>query len=807
MKTYPSGFTAEKNKKTGITPLWILKLTIGSNILYLSDNIFSIPSWQGGVTTKAWIKQCGDLTEGLSGHINEMRTTNIKIACINDKNIAQNLDYYLSNATPEKDPAELYQWFYGLNAAADPPQMFFRGYIREPYYPDDYNIDLEIEDESMKLQNYIGNKVTTADYPSADPDDVGKVKPIVYGTVKKLKALAIDAGAQTSLPSTISSGALNFFLSDTSRLAAGKVITIDSEEIYIRSLSGDTVTDCVRGYNNTLAVKHLKGAVAWEKKSSFVYLVADHAMDVIGKIYTKAGDAIMDITSVCTKYTGQAGNFHPLYPGKAVVTVPGYVTAAQAVDLLVNDGINVADGLSIGDYTVRDLLGIGDSTAINDTTAVVDAISVGDNISIATGAASKKVYPNNAAGGTNPGAAYDGNELSYASVGAGQTITIYFPNIDSGPISLQYFWAKLGTGTWSVGGGVSPSTISGLNSAGQWVRFQKAGGNWGDSISFYSAGGSTCYEVYKEVDYTPYVGKTGSAYRGGSAYKGGSVGKSGGAYRSGVVDQAAPAYRSGAIAKTGTATLYGNSVANTLVGDELLVDVTRNITLPDAVVQNALSTYCGVSTLQMIGTLPASYKFNGAITEYQPAIWWFNYWALQCRCYFRMHLGVGKLIFRPDALISVKSIPSPRLTDEDGRRILRRYKSPFEDIINKMHLLFDRDYSTGVRDSKSYQGVSKDTRQASIDNFGEREMPDLFMFDFITDQTMANNLRDYYLNYYSRRHWIYAFETFLDHSEFEMADGVTLGFLNNALCETSEVRFRPGDKSKQDTIELIVKEA
>jgi hypothetical protein len=42
---------------------------------------------------------------------------------------------------------------------------------------------------------------TTDEYPGADPDDVGKMLPVVYGRPKRVPALAVDAGSKSRSPS------------------------------------------------------------------------------------------------------------------------------------------------------------------------------------------------------------------------------------------------------------------------------------------------------------------------------------------------------------------------------------------------------------------------------------------------------------------------------------------------------------------------------------------------------------------------------------------------------------------------------
>jgi len=167
--------------------------------------------------------------------------------------------------------------------------------------------------------------------------------------VTKVPARAVDAGAKTSLPSNSNASTTDFYVSDGVNLTNGDVVYVDDEAILITTISGDHITSCTRGYDSTTPAIHLKGAVVWEAKGTFVYLFADHPVKSIGKIYGLVNDTELDITSICTKYTGQTGDELSGYEGKAVITVPGYITVSQAVDLLVNDGISVNDAISVVD--------------------------------------------------------------------------------------------------------------------------------------------------------------------------------------------------------------------------------------------------------------------------------------------------------------------------------------------------------------------------------------------------------------------------------------------------------------------------
>ena len=191
-------------------------------------------------------------------------------------------------------------------------------------------------------------------------------------------------------------------------------------------------------------------------------------------------------------------------------------------------------------------------------------------------------------------------------------------------------------------------------------------------------------------------------------------------------------------------------------------------------------------------------------TEYRRAIDWLDLLAWHLRCWFRVQAGTARLILRPDSPTSVKTLPACRI-DKEGRRALARHKTPLEEIINRIAILYDRDWSQSGGDDTSYRAATDAaTDAASIATHGERERPELFRLDFCTGQTMAESLRDFYLAAYQRRRWIHQVDVYLDHSELDFADTVTLGFLAGQVGTILQANFAPGDTERIDTLGLVI---
>jgi len=166
-----------------------------------------------------------------------------------------------------------------------------------------------------------------------------------------------------------------------------------------------------------------------------------------------------------------------------------------------------------------------------------------------------------------------------------------------------------------------------------------------------------------------------------------------------------------------------------------------------------------------------------------------------------MHLGSGRLIVRPDLLTSVRTIPAVRLAR--GSKVHARRKVAYAEIVNRINLLYARDWSD--EGETAYQSVAAVDDAASITVYGEMERPDVFRCDFVTSAAMASSLADFYLARHKDRPWLHIFDVFLDHSALEFADTITLGFAGDQVGEIQQARFSPGDTSRMDVIELVVK--
>lgn len=877
MKNFPASFAAMKNLKTGAAPVWILKITVAGVDYYLSDNAFTISPW--GVTTKRWVKSWGSVTEGISGLIEEYKISDFSVTCLADPDASPNIIDLVLNNPIEQNVCILYFWLYGCS---DPPQEMFRGYVRDSPISEGYTIvDLQLQDETLKWANtYVGKQVTLQDYPYADPDDVGKIMPLVYGSLGKFPALAIRAGKQTSLPNAVNATTTSVTVSDVTGFTVGMMVMADEEQMTVTGISGSTLT-VTRGANGTLAAIHGKGAILWEQAASFDYLVAGHPVASIPKAYCKVGDAIMDISMLCTVWP--AGD-HPSYPGKAVLTIPGYVTIQQAVQLAIADGITVSNGTLnavLGGNVTKTGTGAlsgnvtktGSATLSGDVTKTGSVDLTGDVTK--TGSVTLSGLVELLGAVYDPGHTHttgqSNSENSSTGLPTGQTTnqynTVVYPSFNGGygvnayglyidfpadgarsnatySITIKFVMTQTVSGGCAIFAAINGSTLQ-----YEYQNFN-VGGNIHNGDTFpltFSTYSNSTNRVYimtsalgfgyisvisasRTIQLTGLVSSANSAYvtKGSLAAGNGTLGTadtsgvtntldvidgSGLSNTLGITDSIGvnntlaftdsigiqntlAANLQGNIAKSGTVSLTGNSVANTLVGDEILVDVVANKTAPGDVVSDILTTWCNVTNFRIVGTLPSSYAFNGAITDYRLARDIIHDLAWQCRCWFRQAMGSAMLVFRDLAPASLKTLAACRV--QSGKNVHSLNKSEYGEVINTITLLYARDW-TKSKGSDAYTGATPPgTDTASVGIYGVQQRPELFQFDFVTSDAMAADLLAFYLAYYGKRHWIHQFETFYYDAELEFADGVTLGFAGNILGQVEEVGFNPGS----DTIQI-----
>lgn len=736
MRAFPDEFSAALASRNGAGLVWLLTFTVSDVDYTLCQDAITVTPWS--ITSLPWIASWGELKEGVTSTLDDYGISELTVNLFNNPSMSPNLRALAKKRALHGLPVSVWLW---VDGCAAPPWEMFRFRVRDIDLPTESQITLILQDESVRFANYFpGSILSRANYPSADPDDVSKTIPIIFGSLKKSRALAASAGVITTLAADITASQTSITVSAATGLSPGVIMMVDNEMIRITAVSSATLT-ITRGYNGTTAAAHTSGTNIWQWQLNFVYIVAGHAVDTISKIYGRIGDKSLDITAICTAYP--SGN-HPDYPGQAVVSIPGFVTLAQATGLGLADTSGVTNNTSVY-YTIA-------ATAAghihNQSSTSPNTINqTAGNLNVTYGG-STWVNVTLAPSFTNPGGTITSQSVNftvhYGGSSGAKNLYIGGTLVQSGYSSGSYTWSGNTVPTVQVTASVTGTTAS------------------------FTAG-------TRSVTYLP-GGTTSSPGTGVTSYGVTSISSSG--------------------VPTGPITVSGNSTANTLVADEILVDVARNITAPPDVIGEILGTEC-----QVVESLPAGYAFAGQISESKSALEWCHSLARQCRSYFRFVLGVPTLIVRPDSLTPVRSIAEARLSS--GEIVHGQKLTDSGDVINTINLLYGRDWS---QSSASYQNTLTGTDDASIAVYGTKEKPDLFKFDFVTDPAMAASLLAFYLRWYPWQRWLHTQDIYMTDAALEFADVVTLAFGDGEIGEVIEVGFSPGSGTNIDKIQLTVVE-
>lgn len=446
------------------------------------------------------------------------------------------------------------------------------------------------------LSTFEHTTVSFSNYPGADPDEIGKMLPVVYGEAKKVPFIAVNVGSMTTTTEDLDTTETIIDVTDASLFPDSGTLQIDDEKINYTGKTETQFTGCTRGADTTTAIEHDTGATVAEIQSKYYYII-DHPVVSVLTVYVEhrsSGEFIRQDSSLYTIYTGQTGDEHVDYPGKVVIRFDllPYITRQINVEAV-------------------------DTIDVDDTIDVSDSIGVNDNIGFSVGGSSKEIYPV-----SGPSAGRDGSTLTAYELPTGQT-SFGFSSTNYGSIISQTIFVFCQT--WgqipmrislnSVYSG-SVLTISGYMSQGGWVRLVIPGYSWSTPVAV-DGRGNNIFDCYKVVEYNAIGSKSGSAYKSGGAAK------------------------SGAATKTGTVILTGNSVADTVIGGLVCADVQGQpaddsgnygtedslIERPDHILKHILVERCSLSSDRIdttsygaSGARYSTYFMNQAIVLLNPPI-------------------------------------------------------------------------------------------------------------------------------------------------------------------------------------------
>lgn len=678
--------------------VYLVEITLqgaGAPTLYISDRNITI----GSQIYENYLSDLSGLGEEIVRATSAGLNPDIRLKFKNDRYMSHNYLIEIGETYPFDGAVTVIKEVYldDDNVPSD-VRTIFKGALDEPQ-----DIDLLSFECSVSAMTLVKDKqwkqsiITKAVYANADPDDLNKFENIIYGSCQQVRCHAIKAGACDSLTDdwTASSpgNGDTRIISDASEFPASGAFTMQCENERIRcaSRSGNTVTlasSGARGYDGTTAASHDKGMAVFEVLTEYVYQAAKHPVKALGDVYVWNGERWVRQTTGVTKKTGQSGDEHASYPGKAIISFSAKPVVKKQVDLTADKSGSVTDNIS---YT-----------------------STGTEITI---------YPSSVTGETNPGNTYDGNEgtpgeaaVTYANSGQW---SISFPSTNYGSISEQYLWVKVShTGNdveWDTNGSWSPDNINNPNG---WIRFSKSGGNWSDGCTLdcrvLSAGHTAdayLWEIKKEVIYTPILSKSGSANNGTLA-----VLLSGNSSADVVVGEAVCCDVDG-YPDDGSGTYTGT--ANALIERPDHVFKHFNTALYGFALADIDSTTFGAAGTLYAAAISGGYKFGFVINTGITPSQWIPELAAQCRSNIKYDKGRWKLLYLPDtAPAAVKTISKSNLAGEFAKFKFNRTKNI--DIVNDLTGLFKMNYGRLGNDVSEWLGTSTASDSTSQGKYGVR---------------------------------------------------------------------------------------
>jgi hypothetical protein len=347
MKTYTVSQQKALDRKR-LAPIWLVEISLQNSgpTLYFSDRNILV----GSTLYEDYLEDLNGLGAQLNRKNSEFLNLDVTFRFKNRRFKTYNHLIEIGDAYPfEGAAATIKKVYLDDNDNPSDAEIIEKVILDEPGDIDQVNFMCRASSMPFAMDElWKQATINKTDYPNADPDDLNKVRNIIYGSCEQVRCHAIAAGAVDTLTADITAsnpgdgGTLE--LSDASEFPSSGAFTIqiEDEQIRIASRSGNILTlasSGARGYNGTTAADHSKGTGVFEVRTEYVYLVADHPVKAINAVYV---DGVRQ-TSGFTAYTGQPGDEHGSYPGQAIVSFTTKPIIKKQVNVEISDGINIVN--------------------------------------------------------------------------------------------------------------------------------------------------------------------------------------------------------------------------------------------------------------------------------------------------------------------------------------------------------------------------------------------------------------------------------------------------------------------------------
>ena len=186
------------------------------------------------------------------------------------------------------------------------------------------------------------------------------------------------------------------------------------------------------------------------------------------------------------------------------------------------------------------------------------------------------------------------------------------------------------------------------------------------------------------------------------------------------------------------------------------------------------TTSIDVAGVLMDAAIDGGYKFGGIVQNKIEARTLWKRWGKECRSYFYWELGKAKALYRPLNLVTPSTPCQKAIADSmipydksTGISIFEASRTKMEGLVNHIDMHYKREWS-----DDEYKSLLTKIEGASVEDFGKREKPDDYEFDWIRIQDMADHVAEFYIRENCRPTDIYEFDLFMDNMEVERGDVV-----------------------------------
>ena len=243
------------------------------------------------------------------------------------------LTQFFKNNNPHFSILTVYEFMEGQSAAGDLVPIF-QGAFEDALNMDQPAVTIVFSGNELDISNRFEYEIVElATYPQARLKDVGKMLPQVWGSAQKVPFMGVSVGKVTTITVDIDDAVATIDITDEDDdFPSSGTGELDDEQISWTGKSSVQLTGVTRGLNETVGASHTRGAIIQEIQDVSAYIIG-HAVKAINTVFhadPSTGRFIRQLANV-RKYTGQSGDEHATYPGKAVLTF-------ARLDVFIPDG-------------------------------------------------------------------------------------------------------------------------------------------------------------------------------------------------------------------------------------------------------------------------------------------------------------------------------------------------------------------------------------------------------------------------------------------------------------------------------------